>query len=133
MINKILFQNPAPGYTSYQLYGSLIYIPKCDTLSIEELQYFMQSNTVRSTKHKHFNFENTSESAMTSHTFEYDYIPCLYIPSKSNSNKLLLYFHGNAEDVSNTEQFMTDISVDFNVYKLLAKHHCCGVPRLRDI
>jgi hypothetical protein len=118
MINKFLFQNPTPGYTSYQMHGSLIYVPKCDTLSIDELQYFMQTNTVRSTKNKHFNFDSTSESVMSSHTFEYDYIPCLYIPSQNNSKKLMIYFHGNAEDVANTQHFLQDISSDFNVLKV---------------
>ena len=125
MINKILFQNPVPGYTSYQLHGSLIYVPKCDTLSIDELQYFIHTNTVRSTKNKHFKFESSSESAISKNTFEYDYIPCLYIPSQNNSNKLLIYFHGNAEDVGNTQDFLQDISNNFNVLISLGKHNCC--------
>lgn len=28
-----------------------------------------------------------------------DYIPCLFVPSDVGGNKLVLYFHGNAEDV----------------------------------
>lgn len=28
-----------------------------------------------------------------------DHIPCLYLPYDDGSNKLILYFHGNAEDV----------------------------------
>jgi hypothetical protein len=28
-----------------------------------------------------------------------EYIPCLYLPYVSGSSKLLIYFHGNAEDV----------------------------------
>lgn len=28
-----------------------------------------------------------------------DYIPCLYLPHVSGSSKLLVYFHGNAEDI----------------------------------
>jgi hypothetical protein len=27
------------------------------------------------------------------------YIPCLYLPHVNKSAKLMLYFHGNAEDV----------------------------------
>jgi hypothetical protein len=28
-----------------------------------------------------------------------EYIPCLYLPHMSGSSKLMIYFHGNAEDI----------------------------------
>ena len=28
-----------------------------------------------------------------------EYIPCLYLPNEEAGNKLVLYFHGNAEDI----------------------------------
>lgn len=28
-----------------------------------------------------------------------DFIPCLYLPYVSGSSKLVIYFHGNAEDI----------------------------------
>jgi len=28
-----------------------------------------------------------------------EFIPCLYLPSSCGGNKLVIYFHGNAEDV----------------------------------
>ena len=28
-----------------------------------------------------------------------DHIPCLYLPYDDGSNKIIIYFHGNAEDV----------------------------------
>lgn len=28
-----------------------------------------------------------------------EYIPCLYLPSDLGGNKVILYFHGNAEDI----------------------------------
>lgn len=27
------------------------------------------------------------------------FIPCLYLPCESGGNKLIIYFHGNAEDI----------------------------------
>ena len=30
---------------------------------------------------------------------ETDHIPCLYLPIESGAEKLVMYFHGNAEDV----------------------------------
>jgi hypothetical protein len=28
-----------------------------------------------------------------------EYIPCLYLPHMTGSSKLMIYFHGNAEDI----------------------------------
>ena len=28
-----------------------------------------------------------------------DHIPCLYLPYDEGSNKIIVYFHGNAEDI----------------------------------
>ena len=28
-----------------------------------------------------------------------DHIPCLYLPHEEGGNKLIIYFHGNAEDI----------------------------------
>ena len=28
-----------------------------------------------------------------------EYIPCLYLPCEDGGNKVVIYFHGNAEDI----------------------------------
>ena len=30
---------------------------------------------------------------------EVEHIPCLFLPNEKEGNKLLIYFHGNAEDI----------------------------------
>jgi hypothetical protein len=32
-------------------------------------------------------------------------IPCLFLPCNSHSDKVILYFHGNSEDIGNCEYF----------------------------
>ena len=41
------------------------------------------------------------------------YIPCLFIPAESS--KLMLYFHGNAEDLALAEHQMRSISSYINI------------------
>jgi hypothetical protein len=36
-----------------------------------------------------------------------DYIPCLYLPSDTGGNKLVIYFHGNAEDIGLAFEMLT--------------------------
>jgi hypothetical protein len=38
-----------------------------------------------------------------------EYIPCLYLPFVNGSSKLLIYFHGNAEDIGLASELLTFI------------------------
>jgi len=98
--NSLFFPAPPRTYSYLALNGELIYIPK-----------------------NHL----TKESAAT-----LSYIPCLFIPYKSPSkkkrellpttnelrNKLLIYFHGNAEDLGHSYEFLHDLSLTFKVTPL---------------
>ena len=35
-----------------------------------------------------------------------EHIPCLFIPFKEGTNKLILFFHANAEDIGGTFDFL---------------------------
>ena len=45
-------------------------------------------------------------------------IPCLYIPSQGGSDKILLYFHGNAEDVGYSYDFCRRLAQGLKVISL---------------
>ena len=49
-----------------------------------------------------------------------DYIPCLYLPHVSGSSKLLIYFHGNAEDVGLATELLNFIK---DMLKVILIHH----------
>lgn len=40
---------------------------------------------------------------------KHEYVPCLYLPYVGGSSKLLIYFHGNAEDVGLAMELLTFI------------------------
>jgi len=69
-LNSIIFPAPHPSYTHISLNRELIYVPRSQSLN--KLQ----------------NKNNTAS-----------HIPCLFLPFFRGSTKLLIYFHGNAEDV----------------------------------
>ena len=60
-------------------------------------------------------------------------IPCLYLPYE-NETKLLLFFHGNAEDIGIAFDILTEIRNYLKVNGLayfIDQYPCHGVPRLR--
>ena len=48
---------------------------------------------------KHVDELNRSQANKKSDKTKKGYIPCLYLPYLGGSSKILIYFHGNAEDV----------------------------------
>jgi hypothetical protein len=43
------------------------------------------------------------------------YIPCWYLPSQKGSSKILIYFHGNAEDIGNSMGLLRAIASKMDV------------------
>lgn len=43
--------------------------------------------------------EETKVQTKIEHDPELEFIPCLYLPCDNGGNKLVIYFHGNAEDI----------------------------------
>ena len=69
-------------------------------------------------------------------------IPCLFLPSykynyetneEESFSNVLLYFHGNAEDVGLAREFVQDIKDEFNVRYLLVQRAGRRVPGLRHL
>ena len=48
-----------------------------------------------------------------------DSIPCLYLPYDTRPSKLLLFFHGNAEDVGIAYDILQEIKNSFKVIILI--------------
>lgn len=44
-------------------------------------------------------------------------IPCLFLPCNSHSDKVILYFHGNSEDIGNCEYFFFAVRDAWKVAK----------------
>ncbi len=108
--NSIVFPAPKPSYTAQNLFGNIIYVPKYQHFSITEIQAMRTSSLslsrqtittpANSQKPRHFVFEApTAIKAKECEFYDQDYVPCLFLPYEPGSTKVLLYFHGNAEDI----------------------------------
>jgi hypothetical protein len=119
-----LFPAPKSSYSSTTCLGDLIYIPKYDRdqegniiqfqkTSKETIPYVpnrsarlssqnVQGATTREVGFSEPAFKLTKVKEMRKLKTKLslgEYIPCLYLPHLNGSNKILIYFHGNAEDV----------------------------------
>ncbi len=55
-------------------------------------------------------------------------IPCLYIPENTfGSSKLLLYFHGNAEDIGYSEEFLRYLVKALKINVLAMEYPSYGI------
>ena len=54
-------------------------------------------------------------------------IPCLYIRCEGGSSKILLYFHGNAEDIGETCTFMELLSLYLGVHVIVMEYPSYGI------
>lgn len=54
-------------------------------------------------------------------------VPCLFFPYDEGSNKILLYFHGNAEDIGLTYSFLTMLSFELKIHILAIEYPGYGL------
>jgi hypothetical protein len=56
-----------------------------------------------------------------------DVIPCLYLPYTQGSNKLMIYYHGNAEDVGSAQDLLNHISNTLKIHILAIEFQGYGM------
>lgn len=57
-----------------------------------------------------------------------DYVPCLFLPCiRSQSNKLIIFFHGNGEDLGTTYQLCDIIRTELQINLLAVEYPAYGV------
>jgi len=54
-------------------------------------------------------------------------IPCLFVRSREPSQIIMIYFHGNAEDIGRNKEFMTLISASLKIHVLAVEYPGYGV------
>lgn len=54
-------------------------------------------------------------------------IPCLFVRSKEPSEIMLIYFHGNAEDIGRNKEFLGLISRQLKVHVLAVEYPGYGI------
>ena len=56
-----------------------------------------------------------------------DHIPCLYLPCDESSDKIILYFHGNAEDLGLAQDKLTIIGEQLQMHILAVEYPGYGL------
>lgn len=104
-LNSFMFPAPKPSYSLHTALGDLLFIPR------------------RQPKDNHSS-RDTADSESDQSTSA---IPCLYLPNAGGSSKLLIYFHGNAEDVGLASELLDYIRTLLKVHVLAVEYPGYGV------
>ena len=109
--NSIIFPRPNPP--SYNKnHTNLIYIPRKADYQPNNPQN-AQNNTTSS-----FSFKSTPVKAPP--------VPCMFLPSKNPSDKIIIYFHGNAEDVGFSEYFFQPLTQIWSSHVIVVEYPTYG-------
>jgi len=119
-LNNLIFSIPNPTYSSTSLNG-LIWIPRTRLFSMKSI---LKDLTLEGdSKEPKAPFENSSKCSSwfgeTHNLLEIFQIPCLYQKYKQDCKDVILYFHGNAEDLGMCESFGKNLSLLLKVKTLL--------------
>jgi len=111
-LNGILFPKTVPSYTSTSAYGRLIYIPRDPNLWELSPPFLTSDIAYKSLKEKGTDYATEGYSC--------PYIPCIYLGAKKPSTKVLIFFHGNAEDVVSSLNLLRMVrrALPFHVFSI---------------
>ncbi len=118
-LNSFVFPKPEATYTHEDLFGRLIYIPK----DVDQWQI----NPPHVSSRKVFSIYKQQEKVSVYGAYKGPCLPCLYLPWHEPSAKILLYFHGNAEDVALTQELMEALQESLHVHIFVMEYQGYGV------
>ena len=118
-LNSFVFPRPTPTYTHSNMFGKLIYVPK------DVQQWAITSPHVSSKRVPTIYSQETKLQPYGS--YKGKCIPCLYLPWHEPSSKILLFFHGNAEDVCLTQELMETVQANLRVHVFVMEYEGYGV------
>lgn len=128
-LNRIIFPAPKRSYTAFT-FQKLMWIPRSRFFSLKRIVKPLGESNYADTYFESRTFkegENIQQSSNKSSIFssliplrlEQKHIPCLYIPYYEGSDKILIYFHGNAEDIGTANDFCHRLMNGLKVLTLL--------------
>jgi len=118
-LNLFVFPKPKPSYTHEEMYGQLIYIPR-DYQQWSLTEPYISSSQIEKIYRK-------QERLASCGSYKGKCVPCLYLPYSKKSTKILLYFHGNAEDVALTRELLEVVQEQLQVHVLVMEYEGYGV------
>ena len=118
-LNRIVFPSTKPTYSHELMYGQLIYIP-CDHTQWSLTEPYISSQKIE-------NIYNQQKRLITCGAYKGKCIPCLYQPYSNPSSKILIYFHGNAEDVFLTKELVLMMKKMLKFHVIVMEYEGYGV------
>jgi len=115
--NSILFPAPESCY-KYRRIENIVYIPN---VRIQPEVKGEQNKENKEEEKSANNKTNTAENKSLS------YIPCLYLPHPEGCNKILVFFHGNAEDIGWSYDFVNSLRQQLKVHILSVEYPGYGL------
>jgi len=118
--NNLVFPAPSATYTPFTL-DKLIWIPRT--------RFFSMKNLVKSID-KFENFQNRSGQLSNRESTSKDnhtYIPCHYQSFEESSKNIIIYFHGNAEDIGSASAFTKRVAFGLKADILAVEYPGYGV------
>ncbi len=119
-LNSIIFPACESSLPANELFGRVIYIPQ-DTSQWVLTAPFVSSQSVSALY--------TSSPARFAKYGSYKgrCIPCLFVPCPRPSNKVVIYFHGNAEDAGAATDWLNCIAKYLNVHVVAVEYQGYGL------
>ena len=103
-LNSVIFPSRPSSYTYEQLEGRLLFIPRAPIVA-------GRSNFAQHHSYGH----------------QPNHIPCLYVKYPGGSSKLLLFFHGNAEDIGHTRELLETIGTFIGAHAISVEYPSYGI------
>jgi len=119
-LNSLIFPKCASSLSSPQLFGRIIYVPQ------DSAQWLLTAPFVSSQSIPALYKANPTLFAKHG-SYKGRCIPCLFIPSPRPSSKVMLYFHGNAEDAAAATDWLTSMARCLHVHILAMEYEGYGV------
>jgi len=117
--NFIVFPKPKPSYSHATAFGNLLYIPK----DVNQWKITAPYVSIFQAKNLKGHLHELSPLG----GYKGPCIPCFFLPSRFHSNKILLHFHGNAEDVSLTKDLLKTLRNSLNINVLAMEYKGYGI------
>jgi len=110
-LNSFLFPAPESSF-NYQKLENVVWIPK---------KWSVQTPNILDVSQRHTKLSNlTKEHKETPQTG--DHIPCLYLPYPEGADKIMIFFHGNAEDIGWALGFIAALQESLRVHVLAMEY-----------
>lgn len=104
-LNSVVFPSSPSSYTYKDLQGKLIFIPRLPIIS----------------GHSKFDLPMKFGAKEPKH------IPCLYLANYDGSSKIVLYFHGNAEDIGHTYDICNTMKEELGCHVISVEYPSYGI------